>query len=129
MKGKSGFMEIEKLIVRDENLSFTLFSYIMILTIFINLNFFPSPAIGTMTSIIYFLINGTFLGRAFFEKENLFLRFMLGNFLLVLFLGLTSWAIMIIYNLDIIRSTIVLCIVTALSSLLNKRMKPKNVDS
>jgi len=67
------------------------------------------------------------LGRAFFEKEDLFLRFMLGNLLLVTFLALIAWVVMIVYNLDIARSILVLCIVTALASLLNKRKKRKNV--
>ena len=129
MKNKSRFGIIEELIVRDEKLRFTTVSYIMTLMIFINLNFSLSLVIGTTASIIYFLINGAFLGRTFFEKEDLFLRFMLGNILLIAFLGLISWAIMIIYNLDTIRSAIVLCIVTALSSLSNKRMKPKNGSS
>jgi len=120
-------MAMEELIVRDEKLLFTIVSYITILMIFINLNFYFSSAIGTIASVIFFLINGTFLGRAFFEKEDLFLRFMLGNLLLVTCLALIAWVVMIIYNLDIERSTLVLCIVTALASLLNKRSKRKNV--
>jgi len=120
-------MIMEELIVRDEKLLFTTVSYIMILMIFINLNLYFLPAIGTIASVIYFLINGTFLGRAFFEKEDLFLRFMLGNLLLLTCLALIAWAVMTIYNLDITRSTLVLCIVTALASLINKRNKRKNV--
>jgi len=108
---------------------FTAVSYVMILIILINLNFFPSPAIGATASIIYFLIDGTFLGYAFFEKEDLFLRFMLGSLLLVVFLGFISFVIMITYNLDVIRSAAVLCVLTAFSSLSNKRMKKKNVNS
>lgn len=124
MKDKSRFMTMEELIVRDDNLLFTTVSYIVILLIFINLILFFSPAIGTIASIIYLLINGAFLGHAFFEKEDLFLRFILGNLLLVTFLALIAWVVMTIYNLDIIRSTLVLCIVTTLASLLNKR-KPR----
>ena len=127
MKNKSRFIVMEESIIRDEKLLFTTVSYIMILVIFINLNFYFSPAIGTVASITYFLINGIFLGRAFFEKEDLFLRFMLGSLLLVTFLAMIAWVIMIIYNLDITRSILVLCIVTALASLLNKRKKRKNV--
>jgi hypothetical protein len=127
MKNRSRLMAMEELIVRDEKLLFTIVSYITILMIFINLNFYFSSAIGTIASVIFFLINGTFLGRAFFEKEDLFLRFMLGNLLLVTCLALIAWVVMIIYNLDIERSTLVLCIVTALASLLNKRSKRKNV--
>lgn len=127
MKNKSRFVIIEESIIRDEKLLFTAVSYITILMIFINLNLYFSPAIGTIASVTYLLINGTFLGRAFFEKEDLFLRFMLGNLLLLSCLALIAWAVMTIYNLDITRSTLVLCIVTALASLLNKRKKRKNV--
>jgi len=127
MKNKSQFVIMEELIVRDEKLLFTAVSFIMILMIFINLNLYFSPAIGTIASVIFFLINGIFLGHAFFEKEDLFLRFMLGNLLLLTCLALIAWAVMTIYNLDITRSTLALCIVTALASLLNKRKKRKNV--
>jgi len=127
MKNKSRLVRIEELIIRDEKLLFTIVSYIMILMIFINLNFYFSPAIGTIASIIYFLINGILLGHTFFEEEDLFLRFMLGNLLLLTCLALIAWVVMTLYSLDITRSTLVLCIVTALASLLNKRKKRKNV--
>jgi len=127
MKNKSQLVRIEELIVRDEKLLFTIVSYIMILMIFINLNFYFSSAIGTISSIIYFLINGILLGHTFFEEEDLFLRFMLGNLLLLTCLALIAWVVMTLYNLDITRSTLVLCIVTTLASLLNKRKKRKNV--
>ena len=121
MEGISHFLKLQELIVRDRKLLFTIISYIMILMIFVNLNFALSPGIGILASIVYFLINGTFLGRSFFEKQDLFFRFILGNLLLVVFLASVAWAVMIIYNLDVIRSTLVLCIVTALCSFLNKR--------
>lgn len=128
MKGKRRLSELENLIASDEKLFFTLLSCSTILIIFVNLSVTRSSVVGGITSVIYLLINGTFLGHVFFEKENPFIRFMLGNLLLILLLGLTSWAIMIIYNLDTIRSTIVFCIVAVLSSLLNKWMKPKNAN-
>lgn len=129
MKGKLRLSELENLIAGDHNFSFTLVSYAIVLLIFINLNVIRSRLVGGICSIIYLLVNGTFLGRAFFEKEALLLRLMLGNILLIVSLGLISWITLIVYNLDIVRATVVLCIVTALSSLLNKRMKQKNVHS
>jgi len=45
-------------------------------------------------------INAIFMGNAFFEKEDPFSRFMLGTLLLIVFLGLISWVVMMIYNLD-----------------------------
>lgn len=119
-------MIIEELIVRDEKLLFTTVSYITTLMIFINLNFSLSPAIGTTASIVYFLINGAFLGRAFFEKEDIIVRLTLGILLLVAVLGILAWAMLIIYNLDMIQTTIVLLVVTAMCSFLNKRMMRKN---
>lgn len=123
MESNSQISKLQELIVRDSKLFFTTTSYIMILTIFMSLNFAPSPVIGTLASIVYFLINGMFLGHVFFEKHDLFLRFMLGNILLILFLASVAWAVMIIHNLDTIRSAFALCIVTAVCSFLNKRMK------
>ena len=123
MERNSHFLKLQELTVSDRKLLFTTVSYIMILIIFINLNFTLSPVIGTPASIVYFLINGMFLGHVFFEKQDLFLRFMLGNLLLIVLLASVAWAVMIIYNLDTIRSTLVLCIVTAVCSFLNKRVK------
>ena len=128
MKDRSRFLMIEATIVRDEKLLFSSVSYVMILIIFINLNFYFSPTIGTIATAVYFLINGTLLGHVFFEMERLFLRFMLGNLLLITCLALIAWVVMIFYNLDIAGSTLVLCIVTTLASLLNKRNERKDVD-
>lgn len=125
MQRNSHFLKLEKLIVCDRKLLFTTISYIMILMIFINVDFILSPAIGIPASIFYFLINGMFVGHSFFEKQEIFFRFILGNLLLIVFLALVAWAVMIIYNLDTMSSTLVLCIVTAFCSFLNKRIKRK----
>ena len=100
-------------------------SYVVVLTIFINLSRFQSPILGLLASAIYFLINGIFLGHVFFEKETAFFRLMLGFLLLVMLLGFVGWLAVVIYNLDITRFTLVLLIVATLSSLLNKRVKSK----
>jgi len=121
MEETSRFLKIQELIVRDRKLFFTAISYLMILVIFTNLNFTFSPAIGIFASLVYFLINGTFLGHSFFENQELFFRFIFGNLVLIVFLATVAWVVMIIHNLDVLRSTLVLCIVTALCSFLNKR--------
>jgi len=108
---------------RNKIFFLTLLSYATILTIFINLTTIQSPLIGAVASVAYFLINATVLGRFFFEKEQLFFRLIFGNLLLIMLLGLVSWAVMAIYNLDIIRSVTALCIVTTLSSFLRLKMK------
>lgn len=120
MENKDIFRRIEKLIIADEKLVATLASYTAIILIFINLTIIRSPILGVTASLTFFLINAIFIGQAFFRKEKPFLRFMLGSVLLIAFLGLVSWAIMIIYNLDILRSTIALAIVSVLSTYLNK---------
>ena len=127
MKTGSGFDNIEQRITRDEKMLFTLVSYIVVLTIFINLSEFQSSILGLLASAIYFLINGVFLGHVFFEKETAFFRLMYGFLLLIMFLGFVGWLAVVIYNLDVVRFTLVLSIVTTLSSLLNRKVKNKNV--
>jgi len=126
MESKFRYRKLEELIVRDHNFIFTIFSFLLILIIYLNLSFTSSPIIGTAASLAFFMINGIFLGRAFFEKENALLSFLLGSLLFIVFLGLVAWIVMILHNLDIVRSMMVLCIVAALSSFLNRRMKHKN---
>jgi hypothetical protein len=113
-------------IAQDPKYLFTLASYVLILAIYINLNAFKSPIIGIISFILYFLIDGTFLAHAFFEKESYFFRLMFGVLLLIMLLGFVGWLIMIIYNLDATRFTLVLLTVSTLSSSLNRRMKYKN---
>lgn len=115
-----GFEKLEKSIMEDDKSLFTIVSYVSILVIFLNLSMVNSAVVGLIASLVFFLINGTFLGCAFFEGESRFLRFMLGILLLLVFMGLVSWLVMLIYNLDIIRSTIVLCVVAAFCSFINK---------
>ena len=126
MKTRFGFDKIEQRITRDEKLLFTMVSYVVILTIFINLSEFKSPVLGLLASAIYFLINGIFLGCAFFKKETAFFRVMFGLLLLIMVLGFVGWLAVIIYNLDVIRFTLVLFIAATLSSMLNRRVKNKN---
>jgi hypothetical protein len=119
------FHKLEDFIVRDPKFLPTLTSYALILVIYINLNV-KSSAIGIVSFILYFSINGTFLAHAFFEREDVFFRLIFGVLLLIMLLGFIGWLIMIIYNLDAPRFSLVLFIVSTLSSLLNRRMKLKN---
>jgi len=125
LKTRFGFGKIEQRITRDEKLLFTMISYVVTLVIFINLSGFQSPVLGLLASAIYFLINGIFLGHIFFEKETAFFRLMLGLLLLIMLLGFVGWLAVVIYNLDVIRFTLVLLVVATLSSLLNKKVKNK----
>lgn len=127
MESKFRYRKLEESIVHDHNFIFTIFSFLLILIIYLNLSFTSSPIIGTAASLAYFMINGIFLGHAFFEKEAPFFRLMFGTLLLIMLLGFVGWLAVIIYNLDVTRFTLVLFIAATLSSLLNKRVKNKNV--
>jgi hypothetical protein len=120
MENKYIFQRMNKLIADDEKLTATLISYTAIILIFINLTIVHSPIIGIASSLTFFLINAIFIGQAFFRKEKPFLRLMLGTLLLIALLCLISWATMIIYNLDEIRSTMALFIVATISTIINK---------
>jgi hypothetical protein len=126
MKWALRFRIVEKSVVRDKNFLYTIVSYSVTLAIFLNLNSFQSPLVGLMASAVYSVINAVFLGNACLAKENGFFRLMFGVLLLIMFLSFVGWLIMIIYNLDVTRFTLVLLITTTLSSSLNRRMKHKN---
>lgn len=96
-------------------------AYAVILAIFVNLSISRSMVIGVIASIVYFLINGVFLAQMFSKRESLFSSLVFGMMLLIALLGLVSWLIMIIYNLDIVRSVIALCLVTTVASAVKLR--------
>jgi len=123
VKNNIRFEKVEQIVVRDKKFLCTMFSYALIFLIFINIIVIHSPVMGIAVSSVFFLINAIFLGNAFFEEKDPFLRFMLGSLLLIVFLGLVSWVVMLIYNLDAVRSAIVLCTVTTLSSFMSKMAK------
>lgn len=127
LSGLLPLSKVETLVAQDQKHIFTLTSYILILIIYVNLSVLQSSVLGFVVSIFYFLINGIFLGYAFFEKETAFFRLMFGALLLIMLLGFVGWLAVIIYNLDVIRLTLVLFIAATVSSLLNRRMKTKNV--
>jgi len=115
--------KVEELIIRDEKFLFTTVSCLMILIISLNSIFSLSPALGIIASLSFFLINILFLGNTLFREEIPFLRFILGSLMLLLFLGVTGWAILIIYKLDIIGSAVTLYILAGLSSAMNRLRK------
>lgn len=117
--------KLEKLIAHDYKLLFTLTSYVLILAIYMNLTTFQFSVLGIVASFLYFLINGIFLGHAFFEKEEAFFRLMLGFLLLAMLLGFVGWLAVIIYNLDVARFTSVLFVVATICSLINRKVKHK----
>ena len=126
METKFRYDKLEKWIVRDHKFISTTFSFLSVLAIYVNLSFSFSPIVGTVASLIYFMINGVFLGYAFFKKENSFFKLLLGILLLVVLLGLVAWIVMIVYNLDTLRSTVALFIVTVLSYFATRLKKARS---
>jgi len=118
--------KLEGFIVQDSKLLFTLTSYLLVFVTYLNWTATHLFPLGVLTFIPYFLINGTFLSHAFFEREEAFFRFVLGVLLLIMLLGFLGWLIMLIYNLDTPLFTLTLLITTTISSILNRRMKHKN---
>jgi len=128
MKNRSVFLNLQYLITQDQKFLFTILSYIATLVVFVNTLLTNSLVIGILASATYFLINATYLGHVLFKKENAFIAFMLGTLLLIVILGLVAWAVMISYNLDNIRSVIVLFITASLASILNRKVKSENAS-
>lgn len=118
---------VEELILRDEKFLFTILSLVMALIASLNSAFILSTAIGITTSMVYLLINTVFLGHALFEKETALVRLLLGNLFFLLLLGIIGWATLTIYKLDVAAIAIVLCILTGLSSAMN-RTKTKQMN-
>lgn len=126
MSKSSQLSNLENWITQDQKLLFTLTSYGLILAMYVNLNVLHSSILGIAASVSYFLINGIFLGHAFIEEKTTFFRLTLGILLLIMLLGFVGLLTVIIYNLDVIRFTLVLLIAATLSSLLNRRVKNNN---
>jgi hypothetical protein len=118
-------MNLTQLIIEDKKLFFTILSYMSILIIFINSNLTLSSIIGITASIVYFLINATFIGNALFQSENSVVKFLLGNLIFIVILSLIGLTVLILHNIDNLRTTIVLSAATFLASILNRRMQSK----
>jgi len=118
--------KLENSVVSDKIFLFTFLSYATVLVVFLNLNSLKSPIIGLVASVIYFLINGIFLGNALCRKETAFFRLMFGILLLIVLLGFVGWLAVVSYNLDVPSLTLVLFVVATLCSFLNRKVKNKN---
>jgi hypothetical protein len=118
--------KLESLVARDSTFLFTMISYVTVLAIYANSILFKSPALGSVATILFFLIDSVFLGSAIFEKENAFFKLVFGILLLVMLLGFLNWIALIAYNLDISKSTLALLATATISSVLNRRANRKN---
>jgi len=127
--GSLQISKVEALVAQDQKFISTLTSYSLVLIIYANLNILQSSVLGVAASILYFLINGIFLGRAFFEKEDTFFRLMLGLLLFIMLLGFVGWFAVIIYNLNATMSSLVLFVVATICSLINRKVNHKKCHS
>ena len=107
------------LIKKRRDVTYLALSLLMIIIIFINWEFIHSPIIGGAASIIYFLVNGSLLGRAFFKEEEK-LKLPLGILLLITLIGLVGWIFIITYRLRITETSIALLVVSVFTFLANK---------
>ena len=105
----------------------TLSSYVLILGICVNLNSIQSPLLGFPLTALYLLVEGVFLGHAFFNKQEPLFRLMLGLLLLVVLVGFFGWLALVLYNLDATRLVLVLFVVSTLSSILNRGIRSDSV--
>lgn len=119
----SALTGLKKMLMKHRHKVPVILSFFMIVMIFINSLLFNSPFIGVPASIVYFLINGHFLGGTFFKESRLSLP--LGILLLTVLLGIFGWVFMIMYRLSTIEVTITLCIASCFSLIVSKyeRMK------
>lgn len=120
LKNSFKLWSVERLIVRDERFVFTLVSFAMILLVFVNQVTVSSLVVGVFSSFVFVVLNIVFLANALFRSEVSFVRLMLGGMVFLLLLGVSGWIVLIAYNLDAVRSAIVLCVVGVLSSALNR---------
>jgi hypothetical protein len=111
-------MKLKHVTIENKTLVFTALSFLAVFIIFINTTFAGSPVTGLIALSIYFLINSTFWGNAFFEEENILIKLAMGSLLVVAFIALIGWLILIIYNLNILNTVLALSIVAILPLLM-----------
>lgn len=124
----SQLSRLEELVVQNPKHLFTLVSLILVLVIYVNLNTLQSPILGLPASIVYFIINGVFLGHAFFKEEAASFQLLLGILLAIMLLGFLGWLAVALDKIDLASFTLVLLLATTFSSLLNRKVKGKNAS-
>ena len=62
------FGKFERIIANDKKLYSTIASFITVLILFLNMEIVNSFILGATATCIFFVINATFLGHAFFEE-------------------------------------------------------------
>lgn len=117
--------KLESYIIQDKYFISSFLSYAALAAILVNMIIIKSPILGLLATLSYFLINGVFLGTAFFAKENGFLKLMLGILLLTMLLGLVGWITIILYALNTVTLILSLVVVATVSSVLRRTVGSK----
>lgn len=104
-------MNMQKLPEIDrKQLGIGAFLLTMFLAILVNSAIVSSPVVGTIASVIYFILVGSLLGKVFFgDNEEGFMRFILGVFLLISLFILVGTPIVVFYELNVLGLAVVLC--------------------
>jgi hypothetical protein len=92
----------------------------MVLLVFVNQVTVSSVVVGVFSSVVFVVLNVVFLANALFRDEVSFVRLMLGGVVFLLLLGVSGWVVLVVYDLDAVRSAIVLLAVGVVSSALNR---------
>lgn len=120
LKGSFRLQSVERWIVSDDRFIFTLVSFAMVLLVFVNQVTVSSVVVGVFSSVVFVVLNVVFLANALFRDEVSFVRLMLGGVVFLLLLGVSGWVVLVVYDLDAVRSAIVLLAVGVVSSALNR---------
>ncbi len=121
---------LEEKIAADKKGCFTILSLLSTVGMLFNSLLFLSSLLGIIFSSIYFLINSIFVGRLFFENEDLNFRMVFGFLLLLVCIATGAGAAMFLRALDIfpipfdIRAiTIILIVITITLKLISLSKK------
>ena len=94
------FEDIKEKITQREKLLFTILSFIPVLVIFVNSNTVESFFVGIPAFLIYLLVNGEIVGRAFFEEEEPFFRLAFGLFTFIILMAFTGILSVLILQIE-----------------------------
>lgn len=93
-----------------KQLGIAIFLVTTFLAILVNSAVFSSPIVGTIASVIYFILVGYLLGKVFLDdNEEGLIRCIFGVFLLISLLILVGTPVIVFYDLDVLGLAIILC--------------------
>jgi hypothetical protein len=95
------------LYLRNEKILFSIMAFSVVLIV-LNLVTIKSALIGTVGSILYFLIGGNFVGVHLLGEEQPLVRVSLGALVLLSLMGLMGWLFIIFRGLGVMETAVVL---------------------